>query len=134
MIDIETTVFDTVADKLREYNPAIFVSGEYTDLPASFPAVTITQDDNSIMQRMRTTNIENVATLMYTVNVYTNTVGHKKAEAKAIMGAIDDAFNGMGFARTMCAPISNLLDATIYRLTARYEAAVSKNYFVYSTV
>ena len=51
---------------------------------------------------MRTTNIENAVTLMYSVNVYTNTVGYKKSEAKEIMATVDDEFTKLGFARTTC--------------------------------
>ena len=109
------------------------MSGEYTDVPAKFPAVTIVEEDNSIVQRMRTTNIENAVNLMYSANVYTNTVGYKKSEAKEIMSVIDDEFSKMGFARTMCNPVANLQDATIYRMTARYEAAIDKDLWVYRT-
>ena len=109
----------------------IFVSGEYVDTPARFPAVTIVESDNMIVQRMRTTNIENAVTLMYEVNVYTNTVGYKKSEAKDIMEVVDNEFSKLGFARTMCNPISNLSDATIYRMVARYTASVDKDLWVY---
>ena len=98
---------------------------------AKFPAVTIVESDNAIVQRMRTANIENAATLMYEVNVYTNTVGYKKSEAKDIMEAVDGEFSKLGFARTMCNPISNLSDATIYRMVARYTATVDKDFWVY---
>ena len=75
MIDVESLIFSQVAEALRVAFPGIFVSGEYVDTPAKFPAVTIVESDNAIVQRMRTANIENAATLMYEVNVYTNTVG-----------------------------------------------------------
>ena len=64
MIDVENIVFSTIATALREKYDGIFVSGEYTDLPARFPAVTIVEEDSAVVQRMRTTNIENAVTLM----------------------------------------------------------------------
>lgn len=109
----------------------IFVSGEYTPSPASFPAVTIEETNNSVYQRMRTTNIENAASVLYEVNVYSNKVGYKKAEAQEIMSFIDDIMSGLGFTRTMCNPLPNLADATIYRLTARYEAIIDKDLWIY---
>ena len=133
MIDVESLIFSQVAGVLRVEFPGIFVSGEFTDLPAKFPAVTIVESDNSIIQRMRTSNIENAVNVMYEVNVYSNTVGYKKSEAKEIMSVIDDEFSKMGFARTMCNPVANLQDATIYRMTARYEAAIDKELWVYRT-
>ena len=122
-----------MASALREIFPDSFVSGEYTDVPAKFPAVTIVEEDNSIVQRMRTTNIENAVNLMYSANVYTNTVGYKKSEAKDIMETVDEEFTKLGFARTLCNPVANLQDATIYRMVARYEATVDKDLWVYRT-
>lgn len=130
MIDPENIIFSTVATALRDKYD-VFVSGEYTDLPAKFPAVTIVQIDNAIVQRMRTTNIENAVSVAMEVNVYTNTVGYKKSEAKDIMETVDDEFTKLGFARTMCNPVANLQDATIYRMVARYEATVDKDLWVY---
>lgn len=131
MIDVENIVFSTIATALREKYEGIFVSGEFTDLPAKFPAVTIVESDNSIVQRMRTTNIENAIAVMYEVNIYTNTVGYKKSEAKDILQTIDTEFTEMGFARISCTPVSNLQDATIYRIVARYQATVDKDLWVY---
>lgn len=133
MISPENIVFSTIATALREKYDGIFVSGEFTDLPAKFPAVTIVESDNSIVQRMRTTNIENAVSVMYEANVYTNTVGYKKSEAKDIMETVDDEFTKLGFARTMCNPVANLQDATIYRMVARYEATIDKDLWVYRT-
>lgn len=131
MIDVESTVFNKIAESLRNIYDGIFVSGEYTDVPARFPAVTIVESDNAVVQRMRTINIENAVSLMYEVNVYTNTEGYKKSEAKDIMETIDNEFVNLGFTRTMCNPISNLSDARIYRIVARYTASVDKDFWVY---
>ena len=130
MIDPENIVFSTVANALREKFD-IFVSGEYVDIPVSFPAVTIVQSDNSIVQRMRTTSIENAALILMEVNVYTNTVGYKKSEAKDILEVVDNEFAKMGFARILCNPVANLSDATIYRIVARYQASIDKDLWVY---
>lgn len=131
MIDCESYIFSQIASVLRGAYPGIFVSGEYTASPAEFPSVTIIESDNAVVQRMRTTNMENAVTLLYEVNIYTNTVGYKKSEAKKILSLIDTEFAKMGFARMMCNPISNLQDATIYRIVARYQAAVDKALWVY---
>ena len=76
--------------------------------------------------------MESAVSLMYEVNVYTNSVGYKKSEAKDIMETIDNEFSKMGFTRTMCNPVSNLQDATIYRIVARYEGIADKNYMIYT--
>lgn len=138
MIDIDNDVFAAVAVPLREkYGKdtngkyKIFVAGEYTSSPASFPAATIEEVDNSVYQKMRTANIENAASVPYEVNVFSNKIGYKKAEAQEIMSFIDEIMSSLGFTRTMCHPLPNLADATIYRLTARYEAIVDKDLWIY---
>ena len=71
MIDIESAVFAAVAGVLREKYSNILVAGEYTDTPARFPAVTIVEIDNSVLQRMTTyaRHIENAGSVAYEVNV-----------------------------------------------------------------
>ena len=47
------------------------------------------------------------------------------------MSVIDSEFARLGFMRIMYNPIPNELDATIYRLVARYRAVVSKDKVIY---
>lgn len=131
MIDIESTLFSDIADDLRLKYPGIFVAGEATTSPASFPAVTIVEADNSVYQRMRTDRIENAVRLMYEINIYSNKIGYKKSEAKDIQETIDGEFSRLGFTRTACGPVDNLQDAGIYRILVRYEAIADRNYMIY---
>lgn len=125
MIDVENLVFTKVAEAVRTAFPDTFVSAEYTDIPARFPAVTITEADNRIYDRMRTTVIENAVDVMYEVNVYSNKAAGKKTEAKEIMNAVDAAFCNLGFTRQMRQQVPNLNDARIYRVVARYQAVIA---------
>lgn len=118
-------------DQKGQYN--IWVSGESTDVPAKFPAVTIEEKDNYVFTRASTTRIENAANVMYEVNVYTNRVGYKKQDAQEIMSFIDEILAELKFTRTMMQPIDNLSDATIYRMVARYEATVDTDFMIYQT-
>lgn len=140
MIDIESVVFSAVAAPLREkYGKdekgqyKIWVSGESTAVPARFPAVTIEEKDNYVYRKASTVNIENAVSVMYEVSVYTNRVGYKKQDAQEIMNIIDGVLSGLNFSRTMMQPIDNLSDATIYKLVARYEAIVDKDFWIYQT-
>lgn len=140
MIDVEPDIFALVAVPLREkYGKdekgqyKIWVSGESTDVPARFPAVTIEGKDNYVYTRASTTKIENAANVMYEVNVYTNRVGYKKQDAQEIMSLIDEILSGLMLTRTMMQPIDNLSDATIYRLVARYKATVDTDFMIYQT-
>ena len=51
----------------------------------------------------------------------------KKAECKEIAAFIDSKMSALGFTRIMLTPIPNMDDATIYRMTGRYKALISKN-------
>lgn len=132
MIDLENVVFTEIATTLREkYGANFFVAGEYVESPASFPAVTIVEADNRVLQNMRTLKIENAVSVMYETNIYSNKTSGKKAEAKAIADVIDTKFEEMGFTRTMRNQMANLNDATIYRIVCRYEAVIDKNNWIY---
>jgi hypothetical protein len=134
LIDIESFLFSRIAGVLRASYEGIFVSGEYVDSPAKFPAVTIVESDNSVLQKMRTAapNLENAVSLMYEVNIYTNTEGFKKSEAKDILETVDSEFSKLGFTRTMSNPISNLQDAKIFRIVVRYEGVADKDFRIYT--
>ena len=131
MIHIESDIFNSVAVPLREAVDGVFVSGEYVSTPSTFPAVTIVESSNVVNEAMRTNKIENAAVVMYEVNIFTNTVGYKKLEANSILAIVDGVFENLGFTRIMCNPVANLNEATIYRIIARYEAVVDKDFWIY---
>jgi len=132
LIDIENEVFNRIAKVLRETFPSIMVYGEYVKSPASFPAVMIEEKANSVYQKTQDSgNIENHASVMYEVNVYSNKQAGKKSECKAIFKVIDDEFAAMGFTRILKEPIPNLEDATIYRMVGRYTGIISIDKTIY---
>lgn len=132
MIDIENEIFSIISEKLRAKYQGIYISGEYVKSPPSFPSVSLIEMDNEIYRRTMTNeSIENHVQVMYEINVYSNKVKGKKTEAKSIMSVIDSEFARLGFMRIMYNPIPNELDATIYRLVARYRAVVSKDKVIY---
>ena len=128
MIDIESAVFNTVATKVREIFPDIFMVGEYVKSPPSFPAVSLMEMDNSTrVETIDSGSKENHANVMYEVNVYSNKTVGKKSECKAIIALIDEVMLAMGFARSTLTPVPNEYDSTIYRMVGRYRATVSSN-------
>ena len=133
MIDLENDIFDYAAKALRAAHTGIDVAAEYVELPAKFPHVSIVEADNRILERMRTNNIENAASVMYEVNIYSNKASGKKSEAKAITNTLDDVLSSIGFTRTFREQVPNLRDATIYRIVCRYEAVIDKNFVIYQS-
>lgn len=132
MINIENDIFNQVSTKVRDKYADIYMSGEYVKSPPSFPAASLVEMDNTTYSLTQTTcDNENHATVMFEVNVYSNKVRGKKSECKAIISLIDDEMIRLGFTRTMLQPIPNMDDATIYRMTARYTAIISKDKTIY---
>lgn len=132
MIDVENEIFNSVATDVRAKYPDIYIVGEYVKTPPKFPCVSLVEMDNQSYQQTEDSgSVENHASLMYEVNIYSNKTVGKKSECKAIAALIDERMLALGFARTMLQPIPNLDDATIYRMVGRYSAVISKNKVLY---
>ena len=132
MIDIENAVFNRVATKVQEVFPDIFMTGEYVNSPASFPAVSLVEMDNATrVETMDSGSNENHTNVMYEVNVYSNKTVGKKSECKAIIALIDEEMLAMGFSRSTLTPVPNENDSTIYRMVGRYRATVSSSNTIY---
>lgn len=132
MINIESELFNVVSTKVRAVYPDIYMTGEYVKSPSSFPAVSLVEMDNAVYTSTQTsTEYENHVTVMYEVNVYSNKTKGKKSECKNIISLIDKEMTFLGFSRSMLQPIPNMDDATIYRMTARYKAVISKDKLIF---
>lgn len=128
IIEVENEVFNIVATALRATYSSIYVVGEYVKSPPNFPCVSLVEMDNSVNESTQTSSEnENHAKLMYQVDVYSNKASGKKSECKAIAAFVDNQMSALGFTRTMLQPIPNMDDATVYRMTGRYTALISKN-------
>ena len=132
MINCENEIFSVVAEAVKKVYPSAFISGEYVRTPSKFPFVSLIEMSNTAYDRTQTSGcLENHASVMYEVNVYSNKKSGKKSECKAIAALIDNELATLGFSRTMLQPIPNMDDATIYRMTGRYTAVVSKDKAIY---
>lgn len=128
MIDCENEVYTRIARVLRDKFPGINIAGEYVNAPSSFPHVSITQSDNSVVSEQMTGSAE-MAQVMFEINIYSNKADGRKTECKAIANVIDDVMFRMNFKRMALTPIPNMEDATIYRIVARYRAMTDGKYF-----
>ena len=132
MVDVESQVFQRIATAFRAEYPDGYIAGEYVPQPPKFPAVSVVEMSNTVTTDGRDSGgIENFASVMYQVDVYSSLSHGKKAQAKAIMALIDAQFALLGFTRTFLNPVQNFNDATLYRMTARYQAVISKSEIIY---
>ena len=128
MIDCENEVYTRIARVLRDKFPGINIAGEYVNAPSSFPHVSITQSDNSVVLEQMTGSAE-MAQVMFEINIYSNKADGRKTECKSIAKVIDDVMFRMNFKRMALTPIPNMEDATIYRIVARYRVMTDGKYF-----
>lgn len=128
MIDCENEVYTRIARVLRDKFPGIKIAGEYVNAPSSFPHVSITQSDNSVVSEQMTGSAE-MAQVMFEINIYSNKADGRKTECKSIAKVIDDVMFKMNFKRIALTPIPNMEDATIYRIVARYRVMTDGKYF-----
>ena len=128
MIDCENEVYTRIARVLRDKFPGINIAGEYVNAPSSFPHVSITQRDNSVVSEQMTGSAE-MAQVMFEINIYSNKADGRKTECKSIAKVIDDVMFKMNFKRMALTPIPNMEDATIYRIVARYRVMTDGKYF-----
>lgn len=119
---IKNRIYDTISTRMKSYFPKLNVSGTYSLQVSKFPILTVEEKDNAVYQRASTDSIQNGVLLMYELNVSTNSKGNREQDAREIMAKADEIMvDTFGFTRTMCSPVPNIADSTIFRLTARYE-------------
>lgn len=132
MFDIESTVFKSINNEIKAKHSNAVVYSEYHRVPPIFPCVQI------ILVSALThkpsgdgDNVENNTVVGFQIDVYTKG-DNKKSSCQNITATIDEKFLSLGFSRTLLTQTTNLEDASIYRITARYDAVISKDYYVYS--
>ena len=132
MIDVNNEVFTNVATRVRDQHTGTTVSGEYTRMPSKFPAVTLDETQNVMVDSLEdSSNLENFAGVTYRLQAFSNKQSGKKAEAREIFATADAEMRRMGFRRVTYTTTPEIYDSTIYNITATYEAVVSAAGYVY---
>lgn len=133
MIDYQNEIFTNVATNVRSNHQGTTVIGEYVRKPSKFPTVALDEIENvTVAELVDSSNEEKYSGLSYRLQVFSNKVGGKKAEARAIFATADSVMRGMGFRRITYSVTPEIYDSTIYSVTATYEAIVDTNGVIYS--
>lgn len=133
MIDFNSEIFTTVATAVRDKHIATTVTGEYTRRPSKFPAVTLDEISNVMVDRLEdSSNEERYAGVTYRLQVFSNKQNGKKAEARAIFATADAEMRRMGFRRVTYATTPEIYESTIYEIRSTYEAVISAEGKVYA--
>lgn len=132
MIDRMNEVFTAVAKTVRKAHSGTTVSGEYVRTPSKFPAVTLDETQNVMIDRLEdSSNEERYSGVTYRLQVFSNKQSGKKAEARAIFATADAEMRRMGFRRVTYTTTPEIYNSTIYSITATYEGIVSASGYVY---
>lgn len=125
MIDYYNSIYTHVATAVRLAHQSVKMTGEYTRSPAQFPCVTCDEIANTdIVELIDSSKAEKFARLTYRVQVFSNKVGGKKAEAREIFATADSAIKQLGFKRITYTTTPDLYESTMYCITATYEAVI----------
>lgn len=122
MITLENQVIDAIDDVLSVQYPSAFVTAGYIKSASQFPCVQVVEIDNRVFERATTlSEIEVMATLVIEINFYSNKTSGKKEECRQLAAITDEVMEGLGFMRTMLSQTPNYEDATVYRITGRWQ-------------
>lgn len=122
MIDIESQIIEAIDDAVTSEYTDAYITSVYERSSSQFPCVEVVEMDNRVfVDASDLQHIENAATIVYEINVYSNKATGKKKECRDIMLLIDSTLEQLGFRRTMMNQIRNYADATIYRMVGRWE-------------
>lgn len=132
ILDFQNEIFTAVATAVRSAHEGATVGGEYTRSPSSFPAVTLEETENvTVAALVDSSDAEKYSGLRYRLQVFSNKTGGKKAEARAIFSTADKVMLGFGFRRITYTTTPEIYDATVYSITATYEAIASLDGYIY---
>ncbi len=132
MIDFSNETFTTVATAVRNTHPGTTVVSEYTRKPSQFPAVTVEEIGNVMVDHLEdSSNEERFAGVTYRIQVFSNKQSGKRTEARAIFATVDAELRRLGFRRVTYTTIPEIYESTIYNINATYEAVVSTAGYVY---
>lgn len=132
MIDIFNEVFTQTATALRAKFSKIRVTGEYVQTPVSYPAVALDEIDN-IETSVDSSERERYNRIRYRVQVFSNRISGKRAEARSIQNEVDKVFKDMGFKRTSYSTTPDIINNTVYCITTVFSAIIDENGYIHGS-
>lgn len=129
MIDYSNEIFNAVAVHLRSLYPGIQVMGEYVDIPAKFPTVTIDEISNTPVYL--DTALENkYARVTYRVQVFCTGEG-KRSAARQIYASVDEVLMHHNLVAKTYTTTPAIYNSDIYCITATHEGVIGEDGVVY---
>lgn len=122
MITLENQVVDAIDIALENEYPSAFVTAGYIKSASQFPCIQVVEIDNRVFERATSlSEIEVMATIVIEINFYSNKVNGKKEECRQLALITDEVMEKLGFMRILFSQTPNYEDATVYRMTGRWQ-------------
>ena len=130
MIDYSNEIFNAVAKGLRLLYPGIQVKGEYVDLPAVFPCVTIDEISN-VPSPLDSAAKNKYARVTYRVQIFSNDESRKRSQARDLFKDVDDILMGLGLFGKSYTTTPVIYNSEIYSITGTYEGIIGADGVIY---
>lgn len=133
MFSIFREIYTKVANAVLAEYADCRITNAFMYAPAEFPCVAIVLSDDGMTKATRdSSHADNFRDITATVDVYSDKLNGKKTEAEDIMQIVIDNLSPLNFNLATCKPVSNINNASNYRITATFTATVDSNGNIYS--
>ena len=129
MIDVSNEIFDTVAKDLRSLYSGITVVGEYVDMPAKFPTVTLDEISN-VPTHLDSATINKYTKVIYRSQIFMNGNGKRK-KAREIFDSLDRKLMSLGLTMKTYTTTPAIYNSEVYCITATHEGVVGADGMIY---
>lgn len=129
MIDVSNEIFNTVAKDLRSLYQEITVVGEYVEVPAKFPTVTLDEISN-IPVHLDSATINKYAKVIYRSQVFSNGNGKRK-RAREIFDSLDRKLMELGLTMKTYTTTPAIYNSEVYCITATHEGVIGADGTIY---
>lgn len=133
MFDIQREIFTKVMDAILTVSPSCRVTNAFVFTPATFPCVACVMSNDGTTAKMRdSSGLDNFRDITVTVDAYSNLHDGMKTEAESLMQTVIDTLYPLNFEMVSCKPVSNINNASNYRITATFTATVGADGMIYT--
>lgn len=120
MIDFENYIIDKVYTAIKAEYPNANITSMYVPIPSVFPHIYIRETDNfTDAMSHPIAGFEGNIRITYVIDIFDNS-DNRKNVCKKLSAIVDDTMQRMYFIRSMCSPMPNEYDSSVYRITMRY--------------
>ena len=129
MIDYSNEIFNTVAKSLRSLYSDITVVGEYVEVPAKFPTVTVDEISN-VPTHLDSAAINKYTKVIYRSQVFCNGNGKRK-KAREIFDSLDRELMNLGLTMKTYTTTPAIYNSEVYCITATHEGVIGADGVIY---